>query len=232
MKKEQVRFDHLTEQYIWSLENDASFVRLSKDSARRGLFAEFRRRVGQKLKPIREMVGESESYAINGYEWSFLYLELWKRMGGPGFPSLFNTSNDLAEFTYQVERAATVDMFWAFSDGFRPEAKQFNPCAEIPLGNLQPCALQEPEGKLSMNDHTTGKIANPVKMAPAFETKNYIFGNDVETMSEEALIQAIKRVEEQISDLKTVKTKSVKISANITKLQEQLALIVAELDAR
>ena len=84
-----------------------------------------------------------------------------------------------------------------------------------------------------MNDnYTTGKITNPAKMSPAFETKNYIFGNDVATMSEEALIQAIKRVEEQIADLKAVKTKSTKISANVAKLQEQLASIVAELDAR
>ena len=84
-----------------------------------------------------------------------------------------------------------------------------------------------------MNDnYTTGKITNPVKMAPAFETKNYIFGNDVEHMSEEALIQAIKRVEKQITDLKAVKTKSTKIAANIAKLQDQLASIVAELDKR
>ena len=69
-------------------------------------------------------------------------------------------------------------------------------------------------------------------MAPAFETKSYIFGNDVKNMTEEALIHAIKRVEEQIADLKAVKTKSKKIAANVAKLEEALASIVAELDAR
>ena len=81
-----------------------------------------------------------------------------------------------------------------------------------------------------MNDNYAK--AGYTTMAPAFETKSYIFGNEVKNMTEEALIGAIKRVEEQIADLKAVKTKSTKIAANVAKLQEQLASIVAELDAR
>lgn len=233
MKTEQVRFDHMTEQYIWSLENNQDFVVRARCYALQGAFAQFRRHVGTAILPIRKMLGEGDAHALNGYEWSFLYLELWMRMGGKGAPHTFNSSSSAQEFQYQVDRAAVVNMAWTFNDGYRPAAMKLNPCAEISLGESQPCNLQEPEGENTMNDnYNTVKIANPIKMAPAFETKSYIFGNDVTTMSEEALIQAIKRVEEQIADLKAVKTKSTKIAANVTKLQEQLASIVAELDAR
>lgn len=66
----------------------------------------------------------------------------------------------------------------------------------------------------------------------AFETKQIIFGQDATKMSEDDLIQAIKRVEGDIAKLKEVKTTSKKIAANIAAHEEQLAQIVAVLDAR
>ncbi len=66
----------------------------------------------------------------------------------------------------------------------------------------------------------------------AFETKTIIFGQDSASMSEQQLIDAIKRVEGEIAKLKEVKTTSKKIAANIAELQGQLDAIVAVLDAR
>ena len=220
------RLDHMTVQYVWGLENDQVFMVRAKHEVERGHFAQFRRLVGSYIMPIRKMLDEDKAHALSGVEWSFLYLEMWKRLGGGCSTCGFSTENNYAEFDYQLDRLTSAG-YCLTTRGV--EKRQDNPCAEISLS--QPCNIN-PEGELSMNDYTTGKIANPVKMAPAFETKNYIFGNDVATMSEEALIQAIKRVEEQITDLKAVKTKSTKIAANIAKLQEQLDSIVAELDKR
>ena len=64
------------------------------------------------------------------------------------------------------------------------------------------------------------------------EIKTVIFGRDAAELSEQDLIEAIKRVEGSIGKLKEVKTSSKKIAANIEQLEEQLAAIVAVLDTR
>jgi hypothetical protein len=174
------------------------------------------------------LLDEHHAQALSGTEWSFLYLELWKRLGGSVIPGNFFHSNDYAEFNYQLDRLNEAGYCLTYRGVEKRQDK--NPCAEISLGESQPCTLQIPEGEDSMNDNYAK--AGYTTMAPAFETKSYIFGNEVKNMTEEALIGAIKRVEEQIADLKAVKTKSTKIAANVAKLQEQLASIVAELDAR
>ena len=66
----------------------------------------------------------------------------------------------------------------------------------------------------------------------AIETKTVIFGQDANSMSEQQLIDAIRRVEGDISKLKEVKTSSKKIASNIKELEAQLNAIVAVLDAR
>lgn len=225
------RLDHMTVQYIWALENENTFMVRAKHEVERGNFSQFRRLVGGYIMPVRRAVGEAEANALSGVEWSFLHIEMWKRLGGSCSACGFSHSNNYAEFKYQLDRLNEAGYCLTHRGVEKRQDK--NPCAKISLGESQPCTLQIPEGEDSMNDnYTTGKITNPVQMAPAFETKNYIFGNEVSGMSEDALISAIKRVEEQIADLKAVKTKSTKIAANIAKLQDQLASIVAELDKR
>lgn len=64
------------------------------------------------------------------------------------------------------------------------------------------------------------------------ETKTIIFGRDAAELSEQDLIDAIKRVEGSIGKLREVKTSSKKITANIVQLEAQLAAIVDVLDAR
>lgn len=64
----------------------------------------------------------------------------------------------------------------------------------------------------------------------AFETKTYVFGTDVTTMSEEQLIDSIKKVEKEIDNLKQVKTSSKKIESKIATLESMLTSIVTVLD--
>lgn len=64
----------------------------------------------------------------------------------------------------------------------------------------------------------------------AFETKTYVFGTDVATMSEEQLIDSIKKVEKEIDNLKQVKTSSKKIESKIATLESMLTSIVTVLD--
>lgn len=67
---------------------------------------------------------------------------------------------------------------------------------------------------------------------PAFQTKHYIFGQDVSTMSTSQLIDSIKRVEKEITDLKAVATTSTKIGSMVEDLTSMLAKIVEVLDAQ
>ena len=226
------RLDHMTVQYVWGLENDQAFVLKAKHEVERGNFSQFRRLVGRHIHPIRLLLGESSAGALSGIEWSFLYLEMWNRLLGT--PYQFTTSNDRAEFGYQLDRLNEAG--YALTPRGVQKANVYqpaktNPCVEIVLGDPQPCTLQ-PLGEDTMNDNYAKSPCATATLAPAFETKSYIFGNDVKNMTEEGLISAIKRVEEQIADLKAVKTKSKKIAANVAKLEEALASIVAELDAR
>lgn len=64
----------------------------------------------------------------------------------------------------------------------------------------------------------------------AFNTVHYVFGVDVSKMSDPELIDAIRKVEAQIAELKTVKSASKKIAAKIDELETMLASIIKHLD--
>ena len=61
---------------------------------------------------------------------------------------------------------------------------------------------------------------------------NLIFGQDATTLSDDELIEAIRKVENQITSLESIKTKSSKIAARVEALKEQLEKIVTILDGR
>ena len=66
----------------------------------------------------------------------------------------------------------------------------------------------------------------------AFETKHYVYGMDVANMSAGQLIDAIKKLEAEIADLKGVKAKSEHIKKRIAELEGMLVKIVEVLDAK
>ena len=70
------------------------------------------------------------------------------------------------------------------------------------------------------------------QQTPAFETKHYVYGQDVSHMSANELIESIKKVEAEITDLKLVKTKSAHILTRVAELGAMLTQIVAVLDAK
>lgn len=66
----------------------------------------------------------------------------------------------------------------------------------------------------------------------AFETKHYVYGMDVANMSAGQLIEAIKKIEAEIADLKLVKSKSEHIKKRIAELEDMLAKVVQVLDSK
>lgn len=86
----------------------------------------------------------------------------------------------------------------------------------------------QPPLKESLEMNPTTQTAPTV----AFQTKHLVFGVSVEHMSEDQLIEAIQKVEGEITNLKGVKTKSTRITAKVKELEEMLAKIVGVLDAK
>ncbi len=80
------------------------------------------------------------------------------------------------------------------------------------------------------NLFTTQEIK--IMNATAFSTKHFVYGQDVTGMTEEQLIDAIKKIEAEIANLKTVKTESKKITDKIKALEVMLGSVVAALDAK
>lgn len=66
----------------------------------------------------------------------------------------------------------------------------------------------------------------------AIEIKTLVFGQDASLLTDEQLIDAIKRIEGDIAKLKEVKTPSKKIAASIKELNDQLEAVVELLDSR
>lgn len=65
-----------------------------------------------------------------------------------------------------------------------------------------------------------------------FKTINYVYGNDIEKMSAEALIEAIKRAKGDISKLKEVGVESKHIKKKIGELDAAIESMVERLDAQ
>lgn len=79
----------------------------------------------------------------------------------------------------------------------------------------------------SSQEETTMSIKNE----PLTEM-NLIFGQYATTLSDDELIEAIRKVENQITSLESIKTKSSKIAARVETLKAQLEKIVTILDGR
>ena len=72
----------------------------------------------------------------------------------------------------------------------------------------------------------------PMSKTTTFETVHLVNGEDVCTMSENDLIEAIKAAEREIEDLSAVKADSKKVKAKIESLRETIVKITKVLDEK
>lgn len=64
-----------------------------------------------------------------------------------------------------------------------------------------------------------------------FETRHFVYGINIADMSEDQLIEAIKKIEAEIAAVGTVKSKSSKLAAKTASLSTMLTKVVEHLDA-
>jgi hypothetical protein len=84
-----IREDHITTQYVWSLENEHVFVTKARHEAERDNFYQFERLVAATAGPLYRAIDD----VLRPEEWAYLCLELWHRMGGK-YPDCFWRSDD------------------------------------------------------------------------------------------------------------------------------------------
>lgn len=66
--------------------------------------------------------------------------------------------------------------------------------------------------------------------APAFETRHYVYGQNIATLSATHLIEAVKAVEKEIAELDKITVNSAFIDKRIDELSAMRAEIVKHLD--
>ena len=73
-----IREDFITVQYIWALENEHVFVTKARHEAERGNFYQFARLAKRYAGDVAAILDDEPSL----FEWAFIYIEMWHRMGG------------------------------------------------------------------------------------------------------------------------------------------------------
>ena len=212
------RVDYIVTQYIWALENDSEVVPRLQEYIRQGHFKDFSVRVSNAIAPIRrfnEHAGMPDP--LDTWEINYINVEIWFRLGGYG-ADLTTTQGKERWRNAMINLEATG--FKYTDKGLRFVGSPKNPCAEILISQPQPCVLAEPEKEI------------PVSNKIIIKNVTFINNVDVTSLNDDQLIDAIKTIESEIADLKSVKTKSAKIAAKILEAQGTLTTIVELLDGR
>lgn len=201
---DQIRKHHLHTQYVLRLINDGEWYRRCGRHLD-GSADELRHvppATTEFIKRLANSLGEMSSLEERAY----IYLQLAEHYG-----------YSWADMRNSIRGGGDLrDVMTALIDERINERNNATPATETP----QPIQQEE------------APVNQTTQAVPAFETKHYVFGQDVGNMTEGQLVDAIKRIENEIADLKTVKTKSTKIAAKIAELNAMLAKVVEVLDAK
>lgn len=214
----RLRLDHMVTQYVWALENEQVFMIKARHEVERSNFDQFRLLVQQYIRPVRKALDENRIGDLSPPEWSYLYMEMWARLRygeGRNFPVM--RESDEKDYAYHLDRLNKAG-YKVTRQGVEPFDSGKLPDPRADVG--EPSNPIEPIKENEMSNQIT--IVN----------KTLINGVDVTTMSDEQLIDAIKKVEKEIEELKQVKTQSKKIGAKIDDATKTLSTLVELLDNR
>ena len=204
----KARQETLFSQYVLSIQNEGEWYNRAMLALDKDNFAQFRRVTRRYRKAIANNRMEPMPNDDNR---DYIYTELWKHLDGSTRGFLNRT--DVQPRSSYIKLFQTPPTSYEAATGM-PEVQPTKITIEI---------IQEKDTTMNTN------IANAVPSV-AFSTRHYVYGVDIDNMSENDLINAIKNVEYEITDLTGVKTKSKRIEKKIAELRGMLASIVEQLD--
>ena len=205
------REDWLTTQYVWAIENESAWSDEVEGLALANRFGTFRRRTANYINATHKLVvAANESFCAKPkeLEWAFIVFSLWINKGGNPDAVLADPGVLKPAYTELLSELDELDDLGSVRN--KPQETE---------------ATNETETQEENTMNQTVAISTV-----AFATKSYVYGKDVEQMSEGELINAIRSVEAEIASLKTVQTPSKKIATKIAELEEMLKKIVGVLD--
>ena len=207
----QEHLDYLTTQFVWPVQNEADWYLETRDALREGDVASF---IRTSLRWLRKVV--RVNYRPNDYEKAICVCILWHQADG-----------DMERFHYVVRNLTQFPAYYCSA----LETLGLVGKSAAPQSEPQVATHNDPVAANNEVESETIK-EQAMNSAPAFVTKSYVFGVDVDTMSEGQLIDSIKKIEAEIADLNTVKTKSKKVASKIEELEAMLAKVVEVLDGK
>ncbi len=83
-----------------------------------------------------------------------------------------------------------------------------------------------------MSNSTCGSAGNSQPQPPIFQTKNFIYGSDIETLTNDNIINVIQNLESELKQLNSMQTPSKVRTAMVEEITDSIAKIVAVLDSR
>lgn len=199
------RKEWLDQQYVCVLQSNSSWHQRAIEAIRRQNFEQFRRQCGEWISRTRRLIADN----------------------GCGADARFTESDRLYVITtlWEQEEADPQDPYYlALKMQMKIEGMVLDKLAPA-APKFEPLFKQEYEATFETEEENT-------TMNKPFNTISYVYGKPVNSMVEGELIEAIKKIEGEIADLKSIKVKSTKITANIAELQAALASVVAALDAK
>lgn len=196
--------EHMYNQYVLTIINDGTWYREAYPCWKNNNFDGFRNHTLAFITKTRQDLRHS---VRSTDETRFIVLSCWDHLIQSNLNRLM-TIHDIPEQSY-------INTFERWIHQVKCEAA----FGTQPIS--KPESLSETLEDTQMNSTAT-----------AFETKHFVFGSDISTLSSNQLIDAIKKVEAEIADLKSVKTKSKHITERVKELEDMLGKIVEALDAK
>lgn len=204
------RKQYLYDQYFLAITNDGGWYAIVAPKITAGDAGYFLQQTRQIIGAIATERGDTAGPRHRAW----LYLQLWDYYNGD-IDCLYNASNEPTRELYRRLRPATQAQpgkpTLRISDGLRASLHQ-----ELQL--TTPSAPEE----------------QPMNTASdtAFVTRHYVYGKDVEAMTQAELISAIQRIEGEVNNLSSVKAKSTKIADTIAELNVMRGQVVTILDSK
>jgi hypothetical protein len=249
----------LNRTYILPILNDGEWYSKAKEHLKANSRFGFNRDTTQTILKIERENGDDLDTAQVEWLKNTLCYRFIRNQNGP-YPSTFVNTSDTSDpplnrktsqATIKSTNASIYTQYLIASKVWKDNASMFikghdiadfvdysNRCLdirtkELDLESLTPTERSQILAELRQFaiDKYLPKETNIMNTTP-FSTKQYVFGIEVSTMTEDQLIDSIKKIEKEIAELSTVKIISTKVKQNIGKLHEALRSIVAILDAK
>lgn len=199
------RREWLYQEFVLVIENECDWYYQVNGKT----FGQFRRATGNFIYTIRTKFHEGE--ILSSEEFAYILTTLW-----------MNRDGDLDLDACLEDPGPLKEAIEALVKEIRKNQALFE--------NTAP-TTQPPSNPYPIYQEITMPTIN-TNPNVAIEIKTLVFGQDASLLTDEQLIDAIKRIEGDIAKLKEVKTPSKKIAASIKELNDQLEAVVELLDSR